>query len=89
MATSNSLINGTNMAATAKPNAPEITKKGMSGSADSCEPGLATRMFITVYNTASGQNQLAQVRAGDGRSPDSTHHKPPTPATKKNTKLPH
>src|SRR5262245_6651257 len=89
MATSNSLKSGTSIAAMAKPNAPKITSVGTNGSADSGEPGLATSTVITVYSTASGQNQLAHVKAPVGRSPLSTHHSPPTPAIRKKTKLPH
>src|SRR5439155_16374627 len=39
--------------------------------------------------TANGQNQLASVRAADGRVPLSTHHSPLTPATVNTRKLVH
>src|SRR5262245_17202633 len=68
------------MAATVKPNAAVMTTNGMSGSADSSDPGRATRMLTTLYKTASGHIQLASVKAADGRSPLSTHHSPPMPA---------
>src|SRR5205085_2317220 len=45
--------------------------------------------FITAYSTASGQNQLAQVSADDGRAPFSTHHSPPIAAARKKMKLSH
>jgi len=47
-ATSNSLRSGMSMAATAKLKAPDVTRKGIRGSADSYEPGRATRMLVTV-----------------------------------------
>src|SRR5262245_33611524 len=73
-ATSNSLSRGTSMAHTVKPNEPATSKEGSNGSADSLEPGLATRTLVTVYHTTSGQAQLARVKAADGRSALSTHH---------------
>src|SRR5262249_17983782 len=75
-ATSNSLTSGTSIAATAKPKAPAMARSGLSGSAVSGEPGLATRMSITAKITASGHAQLATKRADDGLSPFSPHHNP-------------
>ena len=48
MATSNSLNSGTSMAARVKPNAPPVTRNGISGSVDSASPGLPMRTLVTV-----------------------------------------
>ena len=47
-ATSNSLSSGTSIAVMAKPKATTITRNDGNGSADSCDPGRATTMFITA-----------------------------------------
>src|SRR5262249_3244768 len=48
MATSNSLISDTVIAATAKPNAPPVTSIGIMGSVDSPVAGLPMMIFVIV-----------------------------------------
>ncbi len=89
MATSNSLISGTSIAATREAEGTDDHQERDERVGRLLRTGLGDQDVHHRVQHANGQNQLAHVSAADGRSPESTHHKPPTPATKKNTKLPH
>ena len=88
-ATSNSLNSGTSIAATVNPKHVVVTKNGIIGSTDSSEPGLATRIVITVYRTAGGRSQLPINKAAEGCSPPKIHTRPPMPAATNSKKLVH